>query len=217
MDIKKACIVCNNHCNDLFLKGVIKYYQCTSCKTVFCGALDNDGLVGGEYEYERNEKENYLRIDRVNQVTSGINKDDVFILDFGCGHGLFIEDLKKNGYVNVHGFDAYYEPYMQLPKKNLYHVVTMTECIEHTTYPFPEINVIHRSMVDNGILIIETSFVNIAEEEKIPLDSFFYINPQAGHSTVFSHHGLDVLLLTKGFMPMQHFNRHVRVYKKISK
>jgi len=215
MSEKRDCIICTNESGLRLTKGTTKYYQCSNCKTIFCDALDNDNLVGGEFEPERNEKENHLRIDRIGEIVNGIDKEKVNILDFGCGHGLLIDDLRKAGYITVDGYDAYYEPYSKLPKKEFYHVVSMVECIEHTTPPFLELDVIHRSLVNGGGLMIETSFVNIAEQEGIPIDDFFYIAPQSGHSTIFSHHGLDMLLLMKGFTPMHHFNRHVRLYKKI--
>ena len=74
-----------------------------------------------------------------------------------------------------------------------------------------------RSLIYGGIVMVETSFIDVANEENIPLEDFFYIAPQAGHSTIFSHHGLDLLFTLKGFAPIQHWNRHVRGFVKIRK
>ena len=62
--------------------------------------------------------------------------------------------------------------------------------------------------------MVETSFVDIAAQEGIELEDFFYIEPSVGHSTIFSHHGLDLLMATKGLPPLQHFNRNVRLFYK---
>ncbi len=212
-----ACIICNNDSEFLVTKGKTDYHQCNNCKTVFCPPLDNDNLVGGEFEQERNEKENVLRLSRINEITGGANKDNINILDFGCGHGLLIDYLKENGYKNTDGYDAYYEPYSNLPQKNKYHIITMVECIEHTSSPFVELKAINRFLVDGGVVMIETSFTDVAQQENIPVKDFFYLNPKAGHSTLFSHHGLDLLMAFNGFSPMSHINRHVRLYKKINK
>lgn len=210
-----ACIICNNDSELLVTKGKTDYYQCNNCKTVFCSPLDNDNLVGGEFEQERNDKENVLRLSRIDEIVSGVNKDNVNILDFGCGHGLLIDYLKENGYKNTDGYDAYYEPYSKLPEKNKYHVVNATEVFEHLSPPFFELDVINRSLLLGGSVIVETSFTNVAEQEGIPIKDFFYLNPDAGHSILYSHHSLDLLMMFKGFIPQRHFNRHVRHYKKI--
>lgn len=213
----RTCPICNNVAQYRLTKGVTQYFQCTNCKTLFCDELDNDNMVGGEHEVGRNELQNHLRVARVGEMLLGYKKEDVSILDFGAGHGFLVKDLKAAGYPNVSGYDAYYEHFSRLPEKNKYHVITMIECIEHLAAPYVEIDVIFRSLVNGGCLMVETSFVDIAWQENIELEDFFYIAPQNGHSTIFSHHGIDVLMLKKGLTPIQHFNRHVRVFQKIVK
>lgn len=171
-------------------------------------------MIGGEHEEGRNETQNHLRIGRVDEMVHGSKKEDVKILDFGCGHGMLIVDLKKSGYLNVDGYDAYNENFDTLPKRNSYHVITAIEVFEHLSPPFYEIDVIWRALLPGGAIMIETSFIDVAKEDKIPLEDFFYIAPQNGHSTIYSHHGLDVLMCKKGFIPRQHFNRHVRLFQK---
>lgn len=217
MEDKKTCIICGNEAHHRLTKLGNDYYQCWSCRTLFSGPIDQEGMVGGEHEEGRNIEQNHLRINRVNEMTLGLKKEDVHILDFGCGHGMFVSDLKKAGYANAVGYDAYNDYYSRLPETNKFSIVTMTEVIEHISHPFAELKWIHKALVPGGCLMIETSFVNIAEQENIPLSDFFYIAPQNGHCTIFSHHGLDLLMALYGFIPRQHFNRHVRLYQKISK
>lgn len=210
----QTCIICNNDSPFLFRKETSDYFQCNNCLTVFCEALNQEGMIGGEFEEERNDKENYLRVDRVDEITKGYKQEEIHILDFGCGSGLFIDDLKNAGYQNVDGYDAYNEKFWRLPEKNKYMVVSMTEVIEHMATPFLELGVIFRALKPGGAVLIETSFVDVAVDEGIPLKDFFYIAPQSGHSTIFSHHSLDLLMAIKGFIPRNHFNRHVRLYQK---
>jgi SAM-dependent methyltransferase len=211
----KICPCCNNHAHFRLQKGTVQYHQCTSCRTLFSDPLPNEGMVGGGNEIPRNTEQNHLRISRIASLMEGERKRDVNILDFGCGTGYLIRDLRSNGY-QCDGFDAYNEAFSRLPEKNKYHIATAVEVIEHTSAPFVELDVVRRSLLLGGLVMIETSFVDVAQEEGVSLEDFFYINPDVGHSTVFSHHGLDVLMCLKGFQPMQHFNRHVRVYQKIS-
>jgi hypothetical protein len=56
--------------------------------------------------------------------------------------------------------------------------------------------------------MIETSFT-----DWLPFEAD-YINPEAGHNTVWSHAGLTAMMLSKGFVEGAHFNRNVRIYTK---
>lgn len=216
MEIKpRNCIVCNNESRFRVKREKMNYFQCCSCRILFCDPIDQDGMVGGEHEEGRNVKQNHLRVARIDEIVRPLKKEEVNILDFGCGHGMFVADLKKAGYVNSVGYDAFNDSFSSLPKTNQFHIVTMTEVIEHTSLPFIELQWIHKALIPGGCVMIETSFVDIAEQENIPLDDFFYIAPQNGHCTIFSHHGLDLLMSFRGFIPRRHFNRHVRLYQKV--
>lgn len=214
---EKTCPCCNNHAHLRLTKGTTEYFQCTSCRTLFSDPLNNEDMVGGGNEEQRNLEQNHLRIERIDRLTLGMQKEDVFILDFGCGHGKLVNDLRLAGYVNTFGYDCYNPEFSRLPEKNKYHIITAIEVCEHTSAPFVEMDVMYRSLVNKGVAIIESSYVNIADEEGIELEVFFYIEPSVGHATIFSHHGLDVLMCLKGFTPQSHFNRQVRTYQKLVK
>lgn len=206
--IQTICPVCKNSAPLRLTKGDIEYNQCTFCKTLFSGYIDNSNMVGGEWEEGRNEKHKTERIDRV-KVLMGIYGS---VLDFGCGHGLMVNDFREAA-ITCDGYDKYNPKFDKL-KDEKYNLVTMVEVIEHLSPPFEELNIIFDKLADNGIVYIETSFVDVAEEEKIPLEDFFYIAPQNGHCTIFSHKGLDLLMQSKGFVAQKHMNRNVRIYQK---
>lgn len=207
------CPICKNLAMSRLEKLGVEYFLCSSCNTLFSAPLENANMVGGGNEEQRNVQQNEERIARFNHTLGGYKKD-ARVLDFGCGHGLLVKDLIKNGF-QADGYDVFNDEYnWKLPEPNTYNLVTMVEVIEHLSYPYVELNVIFRSLKRGGGLYVETSFTDVATEDKIPLEEFFYIDPSVGHATVFSHHGLDVLMLTKGFTIMQHANRHCRNYMK---
>lgn len=204
------CPACNESSKERLVKKEIKYFQCQYCGTLFSGALPNEDMVGGGFEVERNTQQNEGRLHR---FTSLVGKN-AKMLDYGCGHGMLVDYLKGNK-ILAFGYDKYNPEYNLILEDN-FDLVSMVEVIEHLSYPFRELEQINLLLKPNGILYIETSFVDVAAEENIPLEDFFYIEPSVGHSTIFSHFGLDILMVKKGFLPLNHINRNVRLYKKQS-
>jgi 2-polyprenyl-3-methyl-5-hydroxy-6-metoxy-1,4-benzoquinol methylase len=150
-------------------------------------------------------------------MAGNISKEDIRILDFGCGSGLLIDDLNRAVYPNVDGFDAYSEQYCRLPPKDYYHIVIMVEVIEHLAANYQELDLIYKSLLPNGRVMIETGIINAALEDGHSINEWFYVDPAAGHSTIFTVHGLDSLLCQKGFAPRQAFCNYVKHYQKIAR
>lgn len=206
----RTCPICNNPAPERLRKGTIPYFQCVSCKTVFSDYLPQDGLVGGGNEIPRNTLQNPERITRFDSL---FRRRDIDVLDFGAGTGYLVDDLNNAGFRAV-GYDAYSPKFSKLPERGKFDLVSCVECIEHCSKPFLEVDVMHRSLRPGGVAVIETSFFDVSVEEGIKLEDFTYLSPEVGHSTLFSHHSLDLLMALKGFAPLFHFNRHVRVYQK---
>lgn len=209
----RICPICSNESPLRLVKQNTEYFQCESCRTLFSEPLPQDGLVGGQHESGR-ALQNHIRLDRIKTMTNGMKKEDVRILDFGCGNFLLGKYLQNEGY-NVTGYDAYHPDYNRLPEKNKYHLCLCIECVEHMSSPFIEIDVMNRSLVDGGLCYFESGYINIADRDGIKLEDYLYVNAEAGHATVFSHHGLDLLLQIKGFLPKRHFDDNTRLYRKI--
>ncbi len=207
------CPACQSNSEILFNKQGYDYYQCQTCKTVFIpGGLDQINYpVGGEHEEGRNEKENHLRMDRFVALVGKYAK----ILDWGAGHGLLVKDCKERG-LDAVGYDKYNPDFDKLPDGK-FHLISLVEVVEHLHSGFPEIETIYDKLVEGGIVYFETSFPDVAEQEGIPLNEFFYFSPQHGHCTVFSHAGLDIMMKAKGFSPLEHIDRNTRIYKKTGK
>jgi cyclopropane fatty-acyl-phospholipid synthase-like methyltransferase len=185
----------------LGLKNGTEYFQDDN-GIIFCEPLNQDQMVGGGCEIPRNEMQNYLRLDRVFRL-----KDNANVLDFGCGNGMLIRDMKAVG-IKCTGYDKFNPKFKKLPKKETFDIVIMVEVIEHLNEPFAELDMIYQSLFKGGVVMIETSFSDWLTLE----DS--YIEPTVGHSTIFSHRGLTELMASKGFTEGGHFDRNVRIYKK---
>lgn len=181
--------------------------------TLTCGPLDQSGMVGGSGEEDRNQVHNPERLHRILEFHPKPK-----VLDFGCGSGLFVEFMREHG-IEAEGFDKYLSKSTNLLfngdlafSQGEYDVITMIEVIEHLNTPYIELQTILSCLKPGGILMVETSFTDWMDLQTDP-----YINPALGHSTIFSHQGLDELMSEMGFRVYGHINRNVRVYQKSGK
>jgi SAM-dependent methyltransferase len=179
--------------------------------TLTCGPLDQSGMVGGSGEEVRNQEHNPTRLQRIKEF-----HPSPMVLDFGCGSGMLVKYLRDNG-IEAMGADKYaagdkwryiYSDMLSFDDPT-FDVVTMIEVIEHLSAPYDELEAILACLKPGGVLMVETSFTDWMD-----LANDSYINPALGHSTIFSHQGLDDLMAEKGFEVYGHINRNVRIYKK---
>ena len=174
------------------LEGV-NYWQ-DETFSLFSGCLPQAEMVGGtgNREWAHDFRNSLL--------------PDGRILDYGCGRGDFVEFLISQG-KTAEGYDPYNLQFAKLPEGN-FDAVTMIEVIEHTCDPYQEIDEISLLLKRGGLLFVETSFSNW-----VTIDHP-YLNPKIGHSTIFSHAGLDLLMKRKGFRAGKHPNANIRFFFK---
>lgn len=206
---KMNCTICDSPSSIIFNKKGYDYYECSHCKSIFVPeGIDQSNMVGGQHEVGRNEKENSVRIERFKELVGKYGS----IWDFGCGHAYLVKDCLNEG-LDAEGYDKFNPELDKLPTRK-FNLCSMVEVIEHTHAPFNELSVIHDRLLPNGVLLVETSFTDVAVQENIPMDEFFYISAEHGHCTIFSHYGLDILMKKKGFKVLPPINRNVRLYQR---
>ncbi len=198
------CPVCRRENDTSFEKGGVDYHVCRVCDTCYSVALKNDNMIGGVAEYERTN-DNAERVRRFRLYGCKT------LLDFGCGHGYLVRDALDLG-LTAYGYDKYNPSFQTVPFEPV-DLVSMVEVIEHTVAPFQELDTVYACLKEGGYVYIETSFTDIGRSLG-ELEDFFYISPGAGHSTIFSHKSLDMLMTSKGFTPKDHINPTVRIYQK---
>jgi 2-polyprenyl-3-methyl-5-hydroxy-6-metoxy-1,4-benzoquinol methylase len=196
-------------CNEspiLFAKRNTNYHQCRKCRTLFAPhGLSQQGKIGGRHEFERNSVQNGTRIERLLELSAG---KKARVLDFGCGHGLFVSTLITLGW-NAVGYDAFNPQFSQMPEGQ-FELATMVEVVEHLAAPFSEITMLLQHLKGKGFLMVETSFVDFYQD----LKGWEYVEPEVGHCTIFSHAGLDLMMTRMGFRVSPPINRNVRIFQK---
>jgi len=201
-----ACIVCGS--SDVTDLGSIDnevINKCNNCTLIFVNnAMLNDDKVGGECEEERNLDEvNKHRILRLNNPKN--------ILDFGCGHGKFVNFCKSNG-INAEGIDLHTELTLDNLSKT-YDAITMIEVIEHISDPVSVLTTLSQHLNPNGVLYIEGSFTDteyLYGNLNFDILTWWYLRPSIGHITLFNQKSMEIILSKCGLRLMEpRFNPNV--------
>jgi len=118
------CSVCNNHVDTTdrlafvtfpchvraFLGESFKVWRCPNCRTIHCLDVVDLEHYYAKYPFAGMELTWPFRIfyrNLTRRLTKhGFTKDQ-FMLDYGCGNGLFIKYLQGCGFANCHGYDPY--------------------------------------------------------------------------------------------------------------
>jgi hypothetical protein len=198
--MKKSPVTCGL-CVKAFVKHDVQYYT-DDLGNIFCEGLDQSNMVGGGNELPRNSDElNAGRLERIRMLTG---KEFPKVLDYGCGHGMMAKYFRDRG-VECAPYDKYVEGSVMTEDNDC---VTMTEVIEHLSEPYAELAEVYSCLKFGGVVMIETSFSDWLTKHDT------YITPTVGHSTIFSHAGLDYLMTSYRFKVGDHINRNVRIYVK---
>jgi len=79
------------------------------------------------------------------------------ILDYGCGSGLLLKELRRTGFCDVHGFDKY-SPQYQDPSslQRTYDFVVLQDVVEHVEDPIQLLGEVAALTKEGGIICIGT-------------------------------------------------------------
>lgn len=225
MNEKNICNVCGTSDVLPYIKdstGII--LRCKSCGLYFrdkhkkSEVQDPTVAIWGNERYmtQRREKEvlqlnNYKNILPVlSQLSSGKQS----VLEVGCGSGMFLNQLSRDGWNRVIGIEPS-ETYNQLAKQEApaaeiissylkdakfadgsLDAVIMLHVIEHLEDPSSEIEEVHRILKQSGVFVVETPrfdtiwFKLLKERERSVIP---------GHLMYFTTDSIKRLLIKKGF------------------
>lgn len=137
----------------------------------------------------------------VNSLNHGLNLKKMKICDFGAGNGYFTKSLIDSGY-NVCAYEPFLGNNLYLDKMYYINepfeadVLIMVEVFEHFTNPLKEIEEILIKFNYPKILIFTTQ---LRENAKENIDDWWYLNPDAGHFTLWSKKSLVRLGELEGY------------------
>jgi len=135
------------------------------------------------------------------------------ILDVGCATGYFLEIAQKEKF-NPYGIDvsqyaidiakkkfAEKVQYSSITDSKLnnkdFDIITMFDILEHLKEPIGDLKILHKSLKDDGLLVIQTGDANSTWAKIMKYNWHFYAPPQ--HLYFYSADNIKTLLNKAGF------------------
>lgn len=197
----KACFKCEKD----FAGRLIKYYECQKCH--FLQAEDFDSSRSYKELADESNFGSEQRNFKMAKIIGLILKLPLFlenkkILDFGCGQGQLVKQLRAQKY-QAFGYDPFlpdekerflFADLNELPKEK-FNFISCIEVLEHLQNPWDFFDKAGKVLAKNGCIFISTGVYN-PQKHKC---QWRYINPVAGHISVFSKKALGIFFVKNNF------------------
>lgn len=232
------CLICGSESFEIFHKGTrdnpdVDVMKCAGCNSfqlssfaqIYDGFYENGNMCKEQYSVSEDTysdelwnswiaetKEDDCR--RVAEIEKKVGKKCNKVLDFGCGNGGFLRELRKKGIINnIVGVEldkearfrllneeiAVYEKLENVDRTIKFDVVTMFQVIEHLEEPHKIIIDIKDRLADGGLLIIETPNAEDALISKYHSKSFMDFTFWSEHLFLYNLSSLEQLMKDCGF------------------
>ena len=231
---KHPCLICGKVAFKKFVKnskmGIIDYFECPECGHLTTGALKKDFSYNNRSYFQnidtgwKNRNIKICNILRLIAFLPGIDfvKKSV-IVDYGSGMGSLIQQLVYNGF-NAFGYepskhssfisDRVFSNFSILRQKiQNAHMVSFIELLEHLRKPDDVLDDVSNLLILNGYITISTELYKRGLHNK----DWYYLNPNAGHFSIFTELSLKILMSKHSFYPVIRFNDQVWLFRRISK
>ena len=195
VDFNKWCSADNFY--EFGTSGVtVNYYQCVQCGSVFTDFFD-DWSAADFSRYIYNE--DYIKVDReyvqvrpafvANDMAQRFSGgEDLRILDYGAGAGIFVKQMRKSGFYKIEGYDPFSSP--KRPE-GLFDVITCFEVLEHSVDPRGMLGDIKSLLRPGGIVVFSQTLQ--PDDLMICRGNWWYLAPRNGHVTTYNEQALTVL------------------------
>lgn len=233
-DTAKTCVICSSTTSPEFSvshrEQSVIYYECSFCQHLTASDFDADSLYVEDEYFEGVDSEwktrnrRILRYLRFLNILPGVSiHQNSTTLDFGCGVGQLVSDLEEEG------FEAWgYEPFPNRPPKSSrvfsewskiqsrvdsIELATAIEVLEHLRKPGRELRSLVSIMRSQGYLLVSTEIY----DPKKHTEKWYYLNPAAGHVSIFTEQSLRLLMEQLGLHPVLRVTDDVWLFKKVEK
>jgi SAM-dependent methyltransferase len=224
------CIVCGGGTLKQFSKEYraeeVGYFRCLRCGHLTASSFTTDGFYDNE-QYTKNidtgwEKRNrrtLVSILLLCRIPGVVLSKKSHLGDCGCGPGYVVKALRQRGYI------AYgYEPFPAHDHGSAYlfsewsafcdaaghfDLITCIEVLEHLRLPDELLENIEKRIEPGGYLLVSTETFN----PRVHGGDWYYLNPAAGHVSIYTETSLKDLMGRHGFHPVMRVDTLVWLFR----
>ncbi|MCE5241665.1 MAG: class I SAM-dependent methyltransferase [Syntrophobacteraceae bacterium] len=185
----------------------VPYYRCGFCDFTFTDMIDDWTIDDIScYIYNRD----YIKVDpeyagprpvRTAEFMSHalVGCEDLRILDYGSGSGIFSGEMERLGFRFVENYDPFSSPYRPA---GLFDIIILSEVMEHVQNPLETFLSIKEMLNDGGAIIIGQNLQpdNILEIR----GNWWYIAPRNGHISTYSQTTFSIMAHKAGLIFMDY-------------
>lgn len=165
---------------------ILNYWKClnSNCEFVFVNPQPSLNEIQGFYNRYSTHKENYkgklinpiaflnkkLQNKYFDRLFKNANIREIKVLDFGCGNGNLLVELRKRGVLELFGYDfddkatlfsqneglTVFSDYDKIKENGNYDFIFLNHVVEHLSHPEKDIENLSTFLKPNGIFIIRT-------------------------------------------------------------
>jgi 2-polyprenyl-3-methyl-5-hydroxy-6-metoxy-1,4-benzoquinol methylase len=143
-----------------FSKEVFHLWRCEYCHSIITEGEVSFSQIYQDYVLENRTLDFFAKITYRNllkRISPYIKNKKINILDYGCGKGIFIEFLKKEGFENIVGYDPYVKEFSDTLKEGMsFDLIVANDVIEHTDDPRQLFSDLVRYLGKDGTLYVGT-------------------------------------------------------------
>lgn|GEM_PF-4634121 len=226
------CVICGGETARMFSKQFdqtnVHYCRCSHCGHLTATNLStNPNYANGQYfveidtGWEMRNKRMLGFIEILSRLPAVAISKRSAILDVGCGSGRLVQDLNRAGF-DAYGFEPYPEKTVSLrqvfvdPEEardamaGKVELITCIEVLEHLREPDEMLRMISGLLRPSGYLLVSTDLYR----DKVHTEGWYYLNPAAGHVSIFSEKSFKTLFARHKFLPILRINGAVWLLRK---
>jgi SAM-dependent methyltransferase len=216
---RPACIVCGGDTAKQFAKESlgeeVAYFRCLECGHLTASSFPTAGLYDNEQYtetidtgWQERSRRTLLCVMLLCRLPRILLSRRSRIGDCGCGPGVVVEALRHRGYIAFG-----YEPFPAREQRSAhlfsdwnafceaagqFDLVTCIEVLEHLQHPDKLLANIASRLSRGGYMLVSTETFN----PRIHGPDWYYLNPAAGHVSIYTEASLQRVMSRQGFYPV---------------
>lgn len=192
-----------------------KVWRCPNCRTIHC--LD---VVDLDYYYAQYPIASAVAHQSAQACYQNIYKrlkkhgfsQTHSLLDYGCGgNGLFVQYLKKRGFMNCHGYDPYSSPETfgnpNILKQAPFDYILLQDVIEHIEEPKALLSELNNLIAPGGYILIGTPNADNIDLNQPDVAEYYNEVHVPYHLHLYTREVLESLGKKQGWEPVDFFDR----------